>query len=121
RIVDNTIAFSGQNSATYNMGVRISDTAGTGNTLSANSIYSSAGLGIDLRGDGVTANDAGDADTGANNLQNFPVLTLAKTDASSQLSVSGTLNSTANSYFRIEFFASPSADSSGYGEGQIYL
>ncbi|MEQ1528742.1 MAG: DUF4347 domain-containing protein, partial [Methylococcales bacterium] len=114
KVLDNIIAFGGRRGVALESGF-------TATTISANSIYGSAELGIDLGVNNVTVNDAGDADTGANNLQNFPVLTLAKTDGSSQVSVSGTLNSTASSYFRIEFFASPTADSSGYGEGQIYL
>ena len=77
-------------------------------------------MGIDLGNNGVTPNDAGDADTGANHLQNFPVLTSATTGGS-QLTVQGTLNSTANTSFRIEVFASSTADGSGYGEGQRYL
>ncbi len=93
----------------------------TGNFLLGNSIDANTGLGIDLGTDGVTANDAGDADTGANNLQNFPVLASAVTNGATQLAVSGTLNAVANSPFRIEFFASTNADPSGYGEGQIYL
>ncbi|NML24397.1 cadherin domain-containing protein [Zoogloea dura] len=99
--------------------------SGTGNALLGNSIFgtksASGALGIDLAGDGVTANDSLDADSGANNLQNYPVLTLAKTDGSGQVSVSGSLNSTASSYFRVELFANPGASSTGYGEGQIYL
>ncbi|KAB2970690.1 cadherin domain-containing protein [Zoogloea sp.] len=104
-----------------NSGVVLLSDAGANNAILGNRIYGNGGLGIDVGTLGVTTNDALDADTGANNLQNFPVLTLARTDGSGQLAVSGTLNSTANSYFRIEFFASPTADSSGYGEGQIYL
>ncbi|MCA9067025.1 MAG: hypothetical protein KDA96_28370, partial [Planctomycetaceae bacterium] len=95
--------------------------ATSGYTFLGNSIYSNGDLGIDLGTSGVTANDTGDADTGANNLQNFPVLGSAVTDGSSQITITGTLNSLANSYFRIEFFASNSGDASGYGEGQTYL
>jgi trimeric autotransporter adhesin len=108
------------NTVTLNTSVGVRVASGTGHTVSANSISANGALGIDIGTLGVTANDAGDADTGANNLQNFPLLTTALTDGT-QLSIAGTLNSTANSYYRIEFFASTSADSSGYGEGQRYL
>jgi hypothetical protein len=65
----NTIAFNGA------AGVAI--TSGTGNPILTNSIFSNGGLGIDLGPAGVTLNDPGDGDSGANNLQNFPVLTSA--------------------------------------------
>ena len=97
----------------------------TGHSILGNSIHSNAEEGIDL--DDVVfpsmplANDAGDGDGGNNNQQNFPVLSTAATNGIDSITIDGTLNSTANSYFRIEFFASAVADGSGHGEGQTYL
>ncbi len=65
----------------------------------------------------MTFNDAPEGD----GHQNFPVLTAAAT-AAGTVTISGTLNSTPSSTFRIEFFASPiPGDASGYGEGERYL
>jgi hypothetical protein len=58
-------------------GVAISSKA-SGVSILDNSIYSNGGLGIDLGRDGSAPNDPGDEDTGANRLQNKPVLTSAK-------------------------------------------
>ncbi|XZE19693.1 VCBS domain-containing protein [Pirellulaceae bacterium SH449] len=115
----NTIAFNGRD------GVRIDSTAGTGNAILGNRIYSNTGLGINLvggsqNGFGVTANDVGDADTGPNGLQNFPVVSAAQSSVLG-LTVQGNLNSVASRSFRIEVFASTAADASGHGEGQRYL
>jgi hypothetical protein len=85
-----------------------------------NSIFSNGGLGIDLADNGVTPNDPGDGDTGPNTLQNYPVLTNAVT-SSGNTTITGTLNSTPNTAFYLEFFASTEADPSGFGEGQTYL
>jgi hypothetical protein len=94
------------------------------NAILGNSIFGNAGLAIDLTNDpdtpGVTFNDPGDGDTGANNLQNFPVLNSAVIVGSST-EVSGSLNSTPNSTFTIECFANAAADPSGYGEGQRFI
>ncbi|MCA9292669.1 MAG: right-handed parallel beta-helix repeat-containing protein [Phycisphaerales bacterium] len=92
--------------------------------IMGNSIHDNADLGIDLyegpSGIGVTANDALDVDTGANGLQNFPVLVDAYgTPASVQ--IVGTLNSMADSSYRVEFFASSACDPSGHGEGERFL
>jgi hypothetical protein len=87
-------------------------------TVRRNSIHSNAGLGIDLGADGVTPNDAGDADAGGNNLQNFPLITTA---VQGSTVVTGTLNSTPSTTFTVEFFSSPAADPSGSGEGQTFL
>jgi hypothetical protein len=86
----------------------------------SNTIFSNGGLGIDLGGDGVTPNDPGDGDTGANNLQNFPVLTSAISDAAST-TIEGTLNSMPNTTFRLEFFSNTACDPSGFGEGETLL
>jgi hypothetical protein len=89
--------------------------AGTfGNAILRNSIFSNTGLGIDLNGDGRTANDPGDADTGENNLQNFPVLTSAETPFfDSPTTIKGTLNSTPGTTFTVQFFSNPSNDDEG--------
>ena len=98
-------------------GVSITGTDSTSDPIEQNSIFSNAGLGIDLGGGGVTANDTGDGDSGPNNLQNFPALSSA-TPAGV---VQGTLNSTPNNSYRLEFFSSPTCDQAGNGEGQTYL
>jgi len=95
-----------------------------GVTLTRNSIHDCGGLGIDLSArwdpDGPTPNDAGDADAGGNGLQNYPALQSATIDGSS-ITIQGTLSTSSSDPFRIEFFASPSCDPSGYGEGKSYL
>ena len=89
------------------------------NAIHHNAISQNA-IGIDLGGDGVTANDNGDADPGANDLQNFPVLSDAITSGT-QVKIEGTLNSAANHTFTVEFFASSGPDSNGNVEGERFL
>jgi uncharacterized protein (TIGR02145 family) len=97
------------------------DRVGTlNNSIIANSVYSNGGLGIDLGGTGVTPNDNGDADTGPNNLQNFPVLGNLSFSPGN-VTVTGTLNSLPSLTYKLEFFANKVADNTGYGEGQTYL
>jgi len=89
--------------------------------IEGNAFYANGGgLGIDLEDNGVTANDVGDADSGPNNYQNFPLLTSAISNGGATM-VNGTLNSESNKQYRIEFFASPQCSATGYGEGQVYL
>ena len=117
--IGGTIADAG-NLIAFNSGDGITMTGGTGNALLSNDIYSNGGLGIDLSDNGVTLNDAGDGDTGPNNLQNFPVLTSA-VQQTETIVFQGTLNSVANTSFRLDFFRSPTADPTGYGEGEIFI
>lgn len=117
----NIIAHNGHGSANFPSGVRIGAT-GLRNTLRGNRIYNNAQLGIDLlQPAGVTLNDAGDVDTGANNLQNHPVLTFARAYADGTTVIRGTLNSTPNTPFTLDFYSSDAADPTGYGEGEVYL
>jgi hypothetical protein len=108
----NLIAFNG------NSGVRV--LVGSGNTISANSIFSNKFLGIDLGPGFPIPNDAGDIDTGENNRQNFPVVTSA-VNMAALVNTAGTLHSVGGTPYRIEFFVSPQCDDSGYGEGKQYL
>lgn len=143
RIIDNTITGNGGDGimlTSYAGNGQINDNVVTGNVIRGNGgagvgiiggnarnnaiyantdISANGGLGIDLVGTaGVTANDAGDADTGPNALQNFPVVT----------SVVGTtvnflLDAQANaSGYRIDFYDNPGGvDPTGHGEGQVWL
>ena len=99
-------------------GVRIRD-GNIGNLVLGNTIYSNTALGIDLGGAGVAVNDPCDADSGGNQLQNYPVLTSAVSGKRTR--IEGNLNSVANRTYTLEFFASPSCDALGSGEGQIVL
>ena len=93
---------------------------GLGNTFLSNSIFSNGGLGIDLFPNGVTPNDAGDGDTGANNLQNFPDIVSAQLGVFGNLEVQYSVDSaTGNSTYplRVEFFK---ADADGE-EGKTFL
>lgn len=94
------------------------------NAIRGNSIFSNVRFGINLGQDGLTPNDAGDGDSGANNLQNFPTLTSATSDGSN-LNVVGTLNSYANGTFDLDFFRNPKCDDPVFshqaGEGKTYL
>jgi hypothetical protein len=88
----------------------------TGASILGNSIFSNGQLGIDLGVDGRTSNDPGDADAGANDLQNFPVISSAKT-VSGQTTVKGKLNSRPNADYTIQFFSNPS----GTDEGRRFI
>lgn len=64
----NIIAFNGGN------GITVMTAAELYNTFSENSIFQNGGIGIDLFPAGVTPNDAGDIDTGPNELMNYPII-----------------------------------------------
>jgi len=93
---------------------------GAGNSLLGNLLSDNGGLGIELGADGVTPNDPGDLDGGPNDLQNFPLLGGAISDGATTF-ISGWLDSRPNMLFDLEFFANPTCDPSGHGEGGALL
>ncbi len=107
-------------------GVFISDAGTISNAIRANAIYTNANLGINLSGGsengfGVTANDGpGDSDSGPNNLQNFPVIT-GTISSGGGIIITGSLTSTVNTTFQVDFFANSVCVSAGNREGENYL
>jgi hypothetical protein len=87
------------------------------NRIQGNNIFDNLSLGIDLGGDGVDVNDAGDGDSGENEHQNYPVLLSVPGSAT----ITVTLNSQANTDYSVDLFRNDSCDPSGHGEGQEYL
>jgi len=123
----NTIGGTGANEGNaiwYNTsaGVRVaSNSANTaiGNAILGNTFSSNGLLAIDLQADGRMTNDTGDADTGANGQQNYPVLTNAW---SGSTYIQGTLNSAASRTYWLEFFSSPTNDEPGLiAEGAEFI
>ena len=96
-----------------------------GNGIIGNVIHDNGGLGINLLVDGepdstVTPNDEGDPDTGANDLQNFPILTDIQSTPT-DLTVTCYLDSLPEKTFTLYFYGNDSCDPSTHGEGQHYL
>lgn len=121
---DNVIGRNGDD------GVRVMDTAGGFNRIVGNRIGRNGALGIDLRANGVSANDPDpvicDPDIGCtgNRGQNFPVIVSATLrpqgvvyPVDRPLRLLGHLRSVLGGPYRIEAFASPACESNGHGEG----
>ncbi|MEO1667019.1 MAG: right-handed parallel beta-helix repeat-containing protein [Chloroflexota bacterium] len=115
-ITANTISSNGSN------GILLTNSSDDAEILS-NSITNNGGLGIDLSvtltGDGVTLNDGADADTGPNDLLNFPVISTVETVSG----VTTVIFSVATSAptVTVEFFENAACDSNGFGEGETPL
>lgn len=93
---------------------------GLRNAILGNRIFGNGRLDIEQLPLGPTPNDAGDADHGPDDGQNWPVLTSALA-AGGTLALSGSLNSRADTDYRIEFFHSAACHPSGIGGGETLL
>jgi hypothetical protein len=108
-------------------GVALPNGAQTGVRISRNAIFGNGELGINLGFEPatvtypatVTPNDAGDGDTGPNNLQNAPVVDSAA-NAGGGTFVTGHIDTPNPTTVTVELFSSGGADPSGFGEGQIF-
>ncbi len=121
----NIVAFNGTSCEAEHAGVVVTGSDATANRILGNSIFSNAGLGIDLfmvfdGPCGITDNDTCDTDIGPNNLQNYPVLTSA-TSSLGRTTIQGSLNSAPNTAFRIEFFDNDQCHPSGHGSGETFI
>ena len=103
------------NTIGFNAGAGIHIASGSGNAVLGNNIALNGSLGINLGAAGITQNDPGDVDTGANALQNFPVLSASANGVRIQL------NSTPNTLFRLELFTNTACDPAGNGEGMTFI
>jgi hypothetical protein len=92
----------------------------TGVTVRKNAIYGNGELGIDLGNDGVSPNDAGDGDSGSNNLVNFPMGVTAEKIVTDTY-ISGIVDTPVPTSTLVDLYALASPDSSGFGEGQQWL
>jgi len=119
--VGGTAAGAGNLIRGYGTGVIVA--SGSGNSVLGNSIYGNGGIGIDLKNDGVTANDGVKTTGQPNLLMDSPVFTSARATGN-QLTAAGYIGTaagqTAFANARVEIFVSDN-DSTGYGEGKTYL
>ncbi len=112
----NTIGGTGANagnmiSANANEGIAMFESTDNKDAFSRNSIFGNGARGIALY-------------NGANNSQPAPALngaTLGPIGNLSGTGVSASLTAAANATYTIEYFASSTADPSGFGEGQYFL
>ncbi|HZM04285.1 MAG TPA: RHS repeat-associated core domain-containing protein [Candidatus Saccharimonadales bacterium] len=85
------------------------------NVISQNSIFDNGGLGIGNGGaSSQTSNIPGQH-------HHFPIITNATSDGVMTMVAGVLTNDTPNTTFTLEFFNSPTADPSGFGEGKTFL
>ncbi len=117
----NVIAFNGPLYGGIVNGVDFIGYAGT--NIRGNRMFGNRPLGIDLGADGIVApNDPCDADTGANGLQNYPIIT-SVTPGASTTNIQGILNSVASTVFDIDLFSTAACINfpQEYLQGENYL
>jgi hypothetical protein len=105
-------------------GIAVTGSDSARNTFRGNLITQNDGLGIDLGTTGPTPNDLADADTGANDLLNFPVAVMAYQDPYAHTTtisgrVVGAAGLTGQTVDIYEEIGAP--DPGGFGEGRQWV
>jgi hypothetical protein len=113
----NIIAHNGKGMLGFPLRGGVHIGSGVGNSVLSNLIFDNDLSGINLGEPGVTPNDTGDADTGPNNLQNFPIVNSAVRSNNNTV-VQGVLNSVPASSYSLQFFSSNGCHSSGHGDAE---
>lgn len=120
-LIGTTDATVAPNTIAHNRHDGVAVTNGAGNPILHNSIYGNGinpalDLDIDLDADGILGNDALDADTGPDDLQNHPIIDTGTTTTD----VSYYLEAERGVTYRIEFYAGTCAPG-GTGGGETFL
>ncbi len=106
-------------------GIKVEESSSIRNSILRNAIFGNGARGIELEETSSgeqTGNDSRDRDSGPNGLQNYPVLTAARTaENTGATTIEGTLNSTPNTTFRVELFANDALDPDGFGPGAVFV
>ena len=102
-------------------GVVIADANSKYNKISGNSMWNNIGMGIELFPPLSNGNDAGDNDSGPNDLMNYPVITSAEYNSNMNYTiVKGTLDTHHPELCTVELFKA-SANFFSHGDGKFYL
>ncbi|MFA4851524.1 MAG: NosD domain-containing protein, partial [Bacteroidales bacterium] len=102
-------------------GVVVADADTKYNKISANSMWNNIGMGIELFPQMSNANDAGDNDTGPNDLMNYPVISSAEYNNSMNYTiVMGNLDTHHPELCTVELFKAQ-ANFFAHGDGKVYL
>ena len=86
------------------VGIQVVNAPTSGNSITNNYISDHSLISVDLGSDGPTPNDIKDADTGSNELQNYPIIEMVAV-SSNRTQIAGKLESTPNATFQLDLFS----------------
>ncbi len=117
----NVIAFNGGRSGWYNAGVSLLSGSSNRVTVRGNRIYGNSSRGFAPDYAAPAPNDPGDADTGANNLQNSPIIT--SVDYGPPAVVHAVFNSAPSTTFDVDFYGNAAcvARPTAFPQAQDYV